>query len=230
MRVLSAVKKILVPTGKAPRTIQGGAFKGLMMNLDFGHQFQLYLGTWERETLPWLKFLSEGIRTAVDIGADEGEHTLFFLLKTSAEKVLSFEPNESSRRQMVSNLKLNGQENSSRLELSPLLIGSEVSGAFTRLDAHFAQITQPCLVKMDVDGGEAAILKGASNLLHAHSVRWLIETHSFSLEKECIEILEREGFKTKVIPNAWWRIILPELRPIEMNRWLVAAKPEDLTI
>jgi hypothetical protein len=230
MRVLSAIKKILVPTGKAPRTIQGGAFKGLRMDLDFAYQFQLYIGTWERETLPWLKYLSEGIRTAVDIGADQGEHTLFFLVKTNADKVLSFEPGESSRRQLLSNLKLNGQENTSRLELSPLFVGSQFTGAFTSLDAHFAQIARPCLIKMDVDGGEAAILKGASNLLHARSVRWLIETHSVSLENECIEVLEREGFKTKIIRNAWWRIILPELRPIELNRWLVAAKPEDLTI
>jgi len=33
-------------------------------------------------------------------------------------------------------------------------------------------------------------------------------------------ILRERGYKTKIIRNAWWRLFIPELRPLEQNRWL----------
>jgi hypothetical protein len=77
---------------------------------------------------------------------------------------------------------------------------------------------------MDVDGAEAEILKGASLLNGLGGVRWLIETHSRDLERECVEQLKAAGFETRIIRNAWWRVLIPELRPVEQNRWLAAWK------
>jgi hypothetical protein len=37
-------------------------------------------------------------------------------------------------------------------------------------------------------------------------------------------MLTAQGFQLEVVPNAWWRVILPEMRPIEHNRWLAAWK------
>ena len=36
--------------------------------------------------------------------------------------------------------------------------------------------------------------------------------------------LERNGFRVRIVPNAWWRVVLPEQRPVELNRWLVAYR------
>ena len=77
---------------------------------------------------------------------------------------------------------------------------------------------------MDVDGAEAEILKGATALNRMAGVRWLIETHSKDLERECVKQLEAAGFENRIIRNAWWRVVIPELRPIEHNRWLAAWK------
>jgi hypothetical protein len=81
-------------------------------------------------------------------------------------------------------------------------------------------------VKIDVDGGEVSVLKSAPHLLKMPQMRWLIETHSAELEKECRELLTAYGYQTIVIPNAFWRIIIPELRNSPHNRWLIAVRDE----
>ena len=74
-----------------------------------------------------------------------------------------------------------------------------------------------------IEGAEVKALGGAAVLLHRLDVRWLIETHSADLERECLDILHLAGYKTRVISPAWWRFFLPEQR-CGHNRWLAAAK------
>ena len=80
------------------------------------------------------------------------------------------------------------------------------------------------MFKIDVDGGELDVLQGMSKTLSDHSNKIIIETHTPDLEKSCITFLEARGYQTRIIKNAWWRIILKEERPIDHNRWLVAYK------
>jgi hypothetical protein len=162
--------------------------------------------------------------TAIDIGVAQGEHTLFFLKKTLARRVYAFEPDTSTSESFSRNLRLNKLGDSTRLEFSTNFLGAHCDEHHITLDSIEACFDLPCLIKMDVDGYEEEILKGASSLNTRNDVRWLIETHSKDLESACIRILSSNGFCTRVIPNAWWRVILPEGRMIEHNRWLAAWK------
>jgi hypothetical protein len=195
------------------------------MNLDLSAQMQLCLGLYEAELNPALKKLSRGIRSAINVGAAYGEQTLFFLEKTPAEIVLSFEPEESIREQLLDNLRLNRLENTLRLRLSSQWVGSQDNAKMCTLNSVAPSLPKPCLVMMDVDGCEVDILQGASDLLRPAEVCWIIETHSEQLEQQCVEIFRQAGFDTKIVPNAWWRIFLPELRPRSQNRWLIATVP-----
>jgi hypothetical protein len=224
MRPLSRVKNLLVPEGRKPRRIVFGPFKGITMALSLRHQSQTYLGLFEREIHAWLGQLSRGIHTAIDIGADHGEYTLFFLRRTDAERILAFEPNPEALPLLRENLKLNSVAESDRLELSTAAVGEGDSAGKVGLDSLAGSMQLPCFIKMDVDGAEAEVLKGAAKLNSLGGVRWLIETHSRSLECQCVEQLTAAGFETRVIHNAWWRALIPELRPIEHNRWLAAWK------
>ena len=224
MRALSWAKNLVVPTGRKTRRIVFGPFKGLAMSLSLQHQTQIYFGLFEREVHPWLVRLSGGIQTAIDIGADEGEHTLFFLRRTNAARVLAFEPNPESLPLLRENLRLNGLTESGRLELSTSMVGPSDDASKVSLDSLVGSIWLPCFIKMDVDGAEVEILEGAAKLKALSGIRWLIETHSKSLEDQCIAQLKAAGFETQIIRNAWWRALIPELRPIEHNRWLAAWK------
>src|ERR1700692_2211715 len=216
------LKKSLFPSGLAPRMILRGLRAGLRMELDFAHNTQRWLGLQERELYGWFRRLSGGIRTAIDVGASEGMYTLYFLAKTPAVRVFAFEPSADGVHQLKSNLALNGLGESPRVEIVPKSVGAYATEQQTTLDSLGERIDQPCLVKVDIDGGEVSLLDGARSLLYSSETRWIIEVHSTALQKKCLEILQAANYRTLVVRNAWWRHFLPELRPGELNHWIVA--------
>ena len=224
MQLLRSVKQRIVPAGVAPRTIQSGPFRGLRMELDLRGQTQVYLGLFEREVHPWVKELSRGIRTAIDIGSAQGEYLLYYLSRTPARRVIGFEPDASCWPALERNLALNGLSDDGRLRLDRRFVSREVTEHTVSLDSLVEEIEGPCLVKMDVDGGESHVLEGAARMLDLPQVRWIVETHSVTLEAECIRRFELAGYRTQIVPHAWWRTILPEHRPGPQNRWLVATR------
>jgi hypothetical protein len=79
-------------------------------------------------------------------------------------------------------------------------------------------------LKIDVDGAETDVLDSAINLLTVGSPDVLVEVHSEQLEKECIARLRSFDYAVEIIDNAWWRIFVPEHRPIPHNRWIGGTK------
>jgi hypothetical protein len=195
------------------------------MDLSLQTQSQVYLGMFEKEVHPWLYRFSKGVATAIDIGAAHGEYTVYFLARTVASRVYAFEPNLECRAFLHQNLRLNGLDGANRLQVSKKLVGVSDSEEEMRLDSLTEFVCTPVFIKMDVDGGEESVLKGSQKLNALPGTRWLIETHSRELEAACVGILASVGFQTRIIPNAWWRFFLPELRP-EHNRWLAAWKSD----
>ena len=223
---MSDLKNLIVSPERKARRILAGPFKGITMNLSLRSQTQIYLGLFEKETHPWLDWLSKDIATALDIGAAHGEYTLYFLAKTKVTKVFAFEPDVSSFPYLQENLRLNALSQSDRVEFCSKFLGASDAGEEIRLDSFAASVRTPCFIKMDVDGFEEQILKGAKAINALSDVRWLIETHSKKLESTCEEILTAAGFQTRIIPNAGWRFFIPEQRPIPHNRWLAAWKSQ----
>jgi hypothetical protein len=201
------------------------------MELDLASQSQLYIGTFEREVYRSLERFSADIRSAIDIGAREGEYTLYFLAKTRAQRVIAFEPEMAIHPQLMSNLELNHLAHDPRFTLIANFVGARDGDNERTLDSLMDSISTPCLIKIDVEGGEASVLQGAQRLLQLPQVRWIIETHSQDLEQQCVLTLREAGYETRIIPTAWWRGVLPELRVSEVirfNRWLAAARVGDL--
>jgi hypothetical protein len=220
--ILSAIKNWLVPSGTKPRSIQFGAFKGLRMNLDLRSQTQAWLGLAEREVFACLRAFSRLAKTGIDIGAADGEYTLFFLSQPNIKQVFAFDPSERFPADLSANLALNGFNGARRSKLIKKYVSNTEDDNHCTLDSFAIDLEGPCIVKIDVDGGEGAVLQGAPKFLDRKDVSWIIETHSLDLERECEQILSAKGFSTKVIKNAWWRVVIPEQRPIPHNRWLAA--------
>lgn len=220
-RLVSRIKNELVAPGRRPRTVLSGAFKGLHLELDLQHESQVYLGLYERELHAWLRRMANGIATAIDVGAGSGLYALYFLARTSARRVHAFEPDPGARQLLCANVRLNSVD--ARLHTSSKSIGAGGDTQTTALDVFFEEVELPALVKVDVEGHEAEVLRGASRLLQRGGVRWIVETHSQTLELECQRMLQDHGLSVCVVPQAWWRAALPEERPISHNRWLVAS-------
>jgi methyltransferase FkbM-like protein len=222
-RLAAPLKEALFPAGTAPRAIRAGILRGVRMEIDFAGQTQHYLGLYERELYPSVRRLARGARTLLDVGAAEGMYSLYFLARSGVRRVVAFEPSDR-RAGLLRNLRLNGLEGDPRFVLRTEFVGAADGPGTVCLDSLLGEVELPCVVKVDVEGAEADVLRGAAELLRRGGTAWVIETHSAALERECLEILREAGHRARVVGNAWWRRWIPEGRPIPHNRWVVSEK------
>ena len=220
---LSRVKNLLVSAETKPRTVAFGPLKGLTFDVNLQHQMQFILGLYEAELHPWLLRFTRDIDTFVDVGAAFGSLTVFGAAKTPATQILAFEPDANAYRRIETNLALNGFYPDD-IAAFQYMVSDTHTDTTRRLNDYAKQIRTPSCIKVDVEGAEADVLRGADRLLAMPDVRWIIEVHSEPLEGTCLEILNAAGYETEVIDHAWWRSLIPEARPIAHNRW-IAARP-----
>jgi hypothetical protein len=220
----SQLKSWLLPSGRSPRRIRAGLLRGLPMQLDLAHHSQRWLGLQERELYGSMRRFARNINTAVDVGANDGMYTLYFLARTSARKVYSFEPSVECLEEFRENLAVNNLTGDERLEIVPRSVGASSAEGWTTMDSLAPTIVPPCLIKVDIDGGEGDLLRGASACLGLPAMRWIIEVHSKALEQDCLQVLKDAGYHVRIVYNAWWRRVVPELRQVELNHWLVADR------
>ncbi|HMJ89548.1 MAG TPA: FkbM family methyltransferase [Candidatus Acidoferrum sp.] len=221
---LSALKRCLVPAGVQARRVPFGLYRGIVLELDLKDRTQLFLGLWERETYRWMRTAARRCEWMIDVGAGRGELCLFFLKHSRACPVVAIEPQASERELMRRNLALNGHESNDALIWVDKLIGCDDGSEFLPLDKLPVDFTRPGFIKIDVDGAEMEVLRSGEALFTHAPIDLLVETHSLQLEQECLSFLENLGLVCRIIPNAWWRSIIPEHRPIGHNRWLWATR------
>lgn len=175
-------------------------------------------------------YLRSGM-TVLDIGAHHGFYTLLAAHKVSASgRVIAFEPSPREGRFLRSHLRLNRCKNvsvqpfalgSSNTTATLFLVDGADTGCNSlrkpnvndetvelnvrvrRLDDVLAEncVTQVDFVKLDAEGGELEILKGASNLV-SHSPRpaFLVEVQDIRTQpwgyaaREIIAFLEDRGY------------------------------------
>lgn len=149
---------------------------------------------------------------ALDIGANVGQYSL--LLSRVCERVFAFEPLPRNLHFLHRTLEVNRVDN---VTIVPCAVGEKLTlgairtaenSALATLDDDGAQpaaimscdefVAQygavPSLIKVDVEGAEVNVLKGAAELLREHRPVVLLSTHSPKLESECIALMEEAGY------------------------------------
>ena len=220
MTFLSKAKSLLFPSGCELHQVKFGLLRGLTLPLDLQHQSQTYFGTWEREHYGWTHRLSRDICTFVDIGANHGIMTAYGAARTGARRILAFEPRTDLHSVIETSVEMNGEVDTFMLDNR--FVSNATTDTSVCLDNFADEICYPCFLKVDVDGGEEEVLRGAEQVFTNGDARLLLETHSKALEDACLDVLAGYGYETRIIDNAWWRFILPEQRGCAHNRWLAA--------
>jgi len=179
---------------------------------------------------------------AFDVGAHRGESIPFMASRYS--RVVSFEPWPESYAAAaavpgadVRQVAISDHAGKVTLFLSGAQLTSPGHEVWERDDiAGAEQVAVPCLtldeiaaaeglpdlVKVDTEGHEAAVLRGAAGVLAAGRASWLTEFHSAGLRQECAAILEAAGYSVETVRHPHY----PEgSRLWHQHGWLRAFPP-----
>lgn len=208
--------------------IQTGVGRGLKFNTA-GSIAGYAVGISEPDLQAALQLLASEGMIAYDIGANVGFFSVLLAhLVGPTGQVYSFEPLPANARQILYNARLNGFSNihvdiaavgqneskaafrvtdfstTGKLES----IGSvnvqmdAITARVRQLDAMVAHrdIPAPALVKIDVEGAESEVLKGASDILRGPRPILLIELHN--THEEVLAILEQHNYVVHTLGTA----------------------------
>jgi FkbM family methyltransferase len=180
---------------------------GLRLRLDLRESLQrdFLFGLYDRRELELVReHLGDG--DFVDVGAHVGLYTVAAARATSG-RVLAFEPNPSARAQLAENLTLNGCRNVlvvpkavgeapgrallhvpatpdpsfSSLDAGRFAEGEPIDVEVTTVDAEVRSAgVRPAVVKVDVEGGELAVVRGMRSTIAEHRPVLLVEVSEAS--------------------------------------------------
>ncbi len=179
-------------------------------------------GYWELHVTLYVQLLIQPGWTCVDVGANAGYVTLPMAQKAGPSgKILAFEPNHRVQKKLLRNLELN-PEGLAPIELLPFGLGDQPGSARLAEDLGHGlgnatlreaqpedndpieirtldsfELEKLHFLKVDVEGMELAVLKGASRSLERHRPYVLFETLttiSPETHKRCEDFLRERDY------------------------------------
>ncbi len=224
-----------LPVERFPVLACGGPLEGYRMKVDWHHHRSFIYGDWEAEVVRALEQVVLPGMLAMDIGAHIGFFTLFLSKLVGPEgRVIAFEPLPENFKILQENISLNrchhvravnkaildrrgpaeinvppndplpgtvswlAQEGARPVPVEAISLDEFVEGE--RLAVDF--------IKMDVEGTEELVLRGAEEVIATHHPLLLIEVHHWSRDREqhpVKSLLCRWGYQTRWV-NRWEHI------------------------
>ncbi len=143
----------------------------------------------------------------VDVGGNCGQHSIFFALFCPSTKVTTFEPFPEHCKLIMENIANNNLME--KVRLYPIGLSSQLDVFETKTNSavHARRYMATCarlddvidmavsVVKLDAEGMELEILKGARNLLRRYQPALYIEAQTDEYRGEISEYLSSFGYK-----------------------------------
>jgi len=218
--IVRSIKGAVLSHDIVPHKIRVGVYRGIIRRMASHESQQVIWGLWERETSRYLRRALTA-KWMIDVGAGFGEMAVLFAMRSEASPIYAIEPGTNHHgghlHNIVDTMKLN-HVNPRRIMTLDRFVGAAPN--FPLDDFELAPGTG--FIKIDVDGAEMDVLRSGARMLRERRPMILLETHTAELEAECSTFLKGLGYRITIIPNAWWRALLPERRRIPHNRWLWA--------
>jgi FkbM family methyltransferase len=204
----------LVPSGTSVRVLQG-PLRGARWIVGSGTH-GCWLGSYERRKQEAFAASIRPGQVVFDAGAHVGFYTLLASRRVGAEgAVVAFEPLPRNLAYLREHVRLNGvrnvevvdaavgeQEGVARFREGPnsssgaVDAGGALEAPMVTLDSFVACARAPRLdvIKMDIEGGEAAALRGGLETLRRFHPVVFLATHGPDAHAECLELLSSLGY------------------------------------
>jgi Methyltransferase FkbM domain len=215
------LKKLMFGSDNKELRIKYGVAKDIRMEINPGNRTQRLLGLEEREIHKSFRKFAGEAQIFVDIGASDGYYGLVYYKLNPAGMIFLFDARYAFAGEQKTNF-LRNSFSQEKLHAISKYVCDFSDETHIALDSVLENEPGTIFLKIDVDGGELEVLKGVKKVIESRKCKLIIETHSKELEDGCVAFLQNAGYQTRIIPNAWWRLFIPEERPIEHNRWLKA--------
>lgn len=199
-------------------TISGGPAKGLVFPVKLPQDKQMWIGTWELDFAKALQHYVKPGWVCYDIGGYKGYYAGVMALKGAAE-IFVFEPMPVNAEKIKKLIDLNAalpirlkqyavsdKDGKAVFKLMPEeTMGKLESSSFQQEDEAVTQLEVDCVtldelvrtgtpepdfIKIDVEGAEEFVLKGATKLLQHKKPFLMIEVHSPEIGKRCMDVLK----------------------------------------
>lgn len=183
-----------------------------------------WLGSFEYGKQRLMSSLLHPGDTMYDIGANVGYYTLLASHRVGPSgRVVAFEPLPANVRLVERHLRLNRVRNVSvhevavsdregRARFAPnasnamgkLSDAGSIEVAMISLDSFVsaAGLPDPTLLKIDVEGAELGVLRGAATLLDRARPSILLATHGAHVHQQCCDVLRNAGYQLRPIDES----------------------------
>lgn len=181
---------------------------------------RVLLGSYEPEQTALFEELIKPGAVVFDIGAHAGYYSLLAgVLTGPAGKVVAFEPNPKNHFYLKEHMRLNDcrnvmvvesavgdREGEASFAFGPgsgtgkVAEGGKLTVSMVRLDDFARQHNlRPHFLKIDVEGGEAAVLKGGAHVLQDSKPVIFLSTHGADIHRECLAMLKKSAYQFRPI-------------------------------
>lgn len=190
--------------------------------INASHNKSVWLGLYERKQTG--VFVDSIKKSGVlwDLGAHVGYYTLLFLARRPEGFVYSFEPSERNSRILKEHMQLNEIRNYHLVECAvsdtdgvlkfksgktsvagKLSQEGEISVPAVSLNRMYREgaLRKPDVIKMDIEGAEAVVLKDISTVLEECSPILFLSTHGTKVHKECLQLLRALNYELKPVDH-----------------------------
>lgn len=222
MLQMKSIKAVL-PNRPIPVRIWCGPLRGARIMMNPRDSLRKIFGLYEHELNTWLEQAFHRVSRVLDVGANDGYFTFgtaaaFRRLSKSGE-IISFEPQEQQIQKLRDSIAAQTPSNI-RFEIVQALVSSEVTEGVTTLDALSVAERRNTLIKIDVEGAEVDVIKGAHSWLHESNL-FVIEVHEEKFLDELKQIFAASNHNLVQINQRPLPLIGRDGRDIN-NWWLVS--------
>jgi hypothetical protein len=221
--------KVVLPDRTRLTRIFGGPFRGAVVVMNPRNSLRKVLGIYEHELNPWLKCVLPHVTRILDIGANDGYFTFgcaaAFRRMRKAGEIIAFEPEQDHIETLKQTIHVQPR-GAVQITLVQTLVGSKVCPGMTTLDAvRWKTGDDPnsrthTLIKIDVEGAELEILKGAGSWLLPTNY-FIIEVHEQSFLDGIPRLFAARGLRLARVDQQPLPLLGGERRA-EQNWWLVS--------
>jgi SAM-dependent methyltransferase len=223
--MIPALVKRVLPDRPVPMRIWRGPFRGARVMMNPRQSLRKALGIYEHELNPWLEAALRRVSRVLDVGANDGYFTFgcaaAFRRQNRPAEIVAFEPqmrHVDALRAAAARQASNGV----RIDIFHTFVGaSDGDGdGVTTLDAIATADRRDTLIKVDVEGAEADVVRGAASWLDPSNL-FLIEVHRRPLIDELRAAFASRGLDLELIEQQPLPLLGREVRDAD-NWWLVS--------